>query len=260
MELNEIKTVSDIIKYIHNTDKEEIGQKFFNYLFGYIEEKGPRFKTNQKITLKPNEYYNNKTAINTCIGNYLLNYVIFNEKLYNEIGFINKRFDSDTIDEINSKIEYLLLNDIITTKDTIYYLNRLQFFGFSLTSLLTASLTDKTMFELPEVKKRKKELYEKYKNEIANNDIVTMEKIDKELLDLAKSILKDDKGYEYYKSGSKASFANNYKAMNVEKGAMQDLQNGGYKLSMSSYQEGVPKEETELFANAMVAAEYAKGM
>lgn len=260
MEINEIKTKEDIIKYVKSTDKKDIGQDLFNYLFGYIENKGPRFKVNQSITLKPGDIFNNKEPIKTCIGNYLINYLVFNENIFKHLGFINKRMDGDTLSEIDDKISYLLLNDYITTKDVIYYLDRLQFFGFSLTSLITTSLSPKVMFELPEVKKRKEELYKKYKKEIDNNDIVVMNKIEQELMDLAKSIIKDDPGYDLYKSGSKASFANNYKLMNISKGVMNDLQTGGYKVSMASYEEGVPKDQVDKFANGMVSAEYAKGI
>ena len=255
MEYN-IKETSDIL----NIKREDLCQSLFNYLFGNREDKGPRFLVTDKLTIPKGAYYGNTEPIHTCIGNYLMNFALFNENVYKIVGFINKRMDADTISDNEKKISAALLDDKISTTDVIDYIDRIQFFGFGLNSLMTASITPKVMFELPEVQKRKKELQKKYAKELAMGDVVVTDKVEKELLQLAKDIIGDDKGMELYDSGSKASFSNNYKLMNVMKGAMRDLETGGYQVSMSNYQEGIPKEETHLFANGMVASEYAKGV
>jgi len=77
--------------------------------------------------------------------------------------------------------------------------------------MLNISSTLKTMKPLAAVQKRKKELYKQYEKEIAAGDVVTMSKIENELLALAKEELKDDPGFQSYLSGN-INFANNYKS------------------------------------------------
>ena len=67
------------------------------------------------------------------------------------------------IDEYEwSATPHSLLDGKIETKYVIDYLNRIQFFGFSLDSTATSSISEKTMFEIPAVNKRKKELENQY--------------------------------------------------------------------------------------------------
>lgn len=256
MELKSIKKPEDILEF----KREELGQTVFNYLFGNRDKLGPRFYRNTELIIPKDRYYGNKEPIRTSIGNYLLNFTLYNENIYKIIGYEHRRFSADVIEGNEKKIAGALLDDKINTRDVINYLNRVQFYGFGLNSMISASLTRKVMFELPEVRKRRDELHKQYKKEIDAGDIVIVDKIEKELLALAKKVIGNDIGMELYNSGSKASFSNNYKLTNVMKGGMLDLETGKYKVSMSNYEEGVQKEETHLFANAMTISEFAKGV
>lgn len=239
--------------------RNEIGQQLFNYLFGNREKIGPRFLPTDELIIPVGKYYGNKTPIKTCMGNYLLNYVLINENIYKIVGYVNEKIDGKMIGKLDDILSKALLNDKISTVDIIDYLDRLQFFGFSLNSMISPSLTEKVMFEIPEVKAKKKELEKKYAEGLAKGDPIIADKMEKELLALAKSKIGKDPGMDLFDSGSKASFGNNYKLMNVMKGAISDM-DGGFKISTSNYAEGVPKEETHLFANAMVEGAYRKGV
>lgn len=256
VKLEEITKPEHILKL----SRDDFGQKVINYLFGNVKGIGARFKRTTELIIPINTYYGNKTPIKTSMGNYVVNLILYNENIYKIIGYINKRFSGDVIESNEKKIASALLESKLTTLDVIDYLNRVQFYGFGLNSMISVSLTKNVMFELPQVRKRKEELYKQYKKEIDEGNIFITDKIEKELLSLAKDILKDDPGMELYDSGSKASFKNNYKLTNIMKGATLDLETGKYRVSMSNYQEGVKKEENELFANAMTMSEYAKGV
>lgn len=252
----DIRKPEDILKI----KREDLNQSLFTYIFGNREKYGPRFQRNHKLVIGKDQYpYGNKEPIVTSIGNYMINYSLFNENVYNIIGYVNKRFSADVIGDIDKKLSAALLNDKISTKDIIDYLDRIQFYGFGLNSLVTPSLTELTMFALPNVMKRKDELEKQYKAELDAGDVVVADKIEKELMQLAKETIGKDKGMELYDSGSKASFSNNYKLMNIMKGALLDPETGKYKISTANYENGVPKEETHMFASSMVANEYAKG-
>ena len=178
------------------------------------------------------------------MGNYILNLYIFNENIYKIIGFINKRITGDVVEEIESELASNLLEGTLTSIDVIDYLNRIQFIGFGLNSTMSTSLTKAVMFELPAVKKRKQELLNKYK---------------KELLTLAKKEIGNDPGMELYESGSKASFNNNYKLMNIMKGAVR-TSDGNFTITADNYNTGVSKKDHSTFANAMIDGQYSKSV
>lgn len=250
-----IKTPEDVLKI----KREDIGTQLFSYLFGN-KDGGPRYTRTTGITIPAGAYYGNKEPIRCGLGNYLLNRVLINENNYKIVGFINKRISGKVMeDEIESKLANALLKDQITTRDMIDYINNAQMFGFGCNAIASISLTPKTMFVLPEVKKRKEELIKKYAKELEAGDPVVANKMETELLDLAKSLLKGDPGMDLYDSGSKASFGNNYKNMNVMKGASLNPDGKTYSISTTNYQEGIQKDETEIFANSMVDAAYAVG-
>lgn len=251
-----IKTVDDILK----VKREDISQSFCRYLFANVESLGrSRFEPTKKVIIPKGKYYNNKTPIVTSLGNYIINYFLFNEQIYNIIGFINKKINNDDIEDINSKLSDSLLDGKIETKYVIDYLNRIQFFGFSLDSTATSSISEKTMFEIPAVNKRKKELEKKYAKEIAAGDIVTTDKIQKELLDLARKEIGDDYGMEIYNAKTKPKFDNQYKVMNIMKGSIKNV-DGEFETSMCNYNDGVSKEDSHLFANAQIDAQFNKSV
>ena len=257
MDYSFIKRPEDLLKI----KPEDVTKSLYLYVFGNREKFGPRFKRNHKLVIEKDQYvYGNKERLVTCVGNYLTNISLFNENLYKVLGFVNKRLSSNVIGDINSKLETALQDDIITPKDAVYYLDRIQYYGFSLNAILSPSLTEKTMFALPEVEKRKQELAKKYSKELAAGDIVVADKMERELMDLAKSIIGDDPGMELYESGSKASFSNNYKLMNIMKGALQDPETGKFAISTSNYETGVKRDEMHMYATNAINNEYQKGV
>ena len=245
---------SDIL----NIQRKDISQSLIRYLFANTD-KGVRFKRTQLLVIPKGHYYNNSNPIKTSMGNYILNLYIFNENIYKIIGFINKRITGDVVEEIESELASNLLEGTLTSIDVIDYLNRIQFIGFGLNSTMSTSLTKAVMFELPAVKKRKQELLNKYKKELDEGNIPITEAIEKELLTLAKKEIGNDPGMELYESGSKASFNNNYKLMNIMKGAVR-TSDGNFTITADNYNTGVSKKDHSTFANAMIDGQYSKSV
>lgn len=250
---NYIKKPEDII----GIDSSDIDVKLFKYLFG-MKKDGQRFKPSDTFILKKNQYSCLKTDIKTSMGNYLINRSLFNDNVVNVIGYINKRFSGDTIEDIESQLATALLNDKITVHDLIHYMDRIQFFGFSLSSTFVASLTDKTVFLPDSVFKEKEKLIKEAGDKI--NDPLVSTAIQKKVIEKAKEVIgTNDPGMDLYESGSKASFENNFAKIFLMNGSMLDMETGEFKTSTSSYFEGVKKSEIDLYANAMVEGCYAKG-
>lgn len=254
MDLKDIKKPEDIL----TIKPTEIETKTFKYLFGMTKD-GQRFKPNTPFILKKDQYLGLTSDVKTCMGNYMINRTLFNDNVVKIVGYVNKRFNSDTIEEVESKLAKALLNDKITVPDLIYYMDRIQFFGFSLSSAFAPSLTEKTVFMPESVFKEKARLI---KENIANiNDPMVSTDIQKQIIKKAKEVIgKDDPGMDLYESGSKASFGNNFAKIFLMNGSMLDMETGDFKTSTSSYFEGVTKSEMDLYANAMVEGCYAKGV
>ena len=250
-----IKKPSDIL----SLNRDDVTKSAVKYLFGNRKE-GPRFSVRDGFILpkdnKLNSFGKDKLV---SMGNYICNLILFNDNTFKIVGFIEDRFDKKVLNKIGDKLSQAVLEDDIETKDLIDYLNALQALAFSLNAIMTTSISEKTMFPIDSVMKRKEELFKEHKEELDKGDPVVANKIEKELLSMARKEIGDDDGMDIYDSGSKASFDNNYKLLNVMKGAIPNV-NGGYYISSSNYNEGVKKEEIEHYANAMIDGQYTKSV
>ena len=249
-----IKSKEDILK----VDRKDITKSLINYLFAN-RDGGARYDTAQRITLKKGTYYGNTTDIKTCLGNYLINYYIFNENNYKRIGFLDGKINGKVVEKVQSDLAYAFQEGKLESKDIIDYIDSFQYFTYSLSALQACSPTEKSLFMLPEVEKKKKELSKKYKKEIESGDPVIGDTISKELLNVAEKELENDPGMDIFKCGGKPTFGNNYKLLNVMKGTMRTL-DGNYKISLNNYEEGVPPKDIDTFANSAIDGQYNKSV
>lgn len=239
---------------------DDFNASLFRYMFGNRGKEGPRFTPQDVFIIPKGGYYGNTEPIKTNIGRYMLNKAIIPENIYKQIGFFNEKWSSNAISGLSSTISANLLEGRITPEDVIKFLDKIQFYGFSLNAIITPSMTDKTVFLPDEFYKRKEKLISENKEAIEAGDTVVTNRIEQELLDYAKELIGDDPGMDLFNSGSKASFGNNFKLLNVMKGSIMDLSTGQYKTSTTHYMDGVKKDETHLYADSMVSGAYARGV
>jgi len=196
----------------------------------------------------------------TTIGRYIFNLFLISSIFNDYIPYVNKTLTSKGIKDIQQMIVDGILDNKITTDQFALFQNRLVWLN-NFTELFVPGMSLRLLTPLPEVEQRKKELIEKYKDEIEKgNYVVVADKIEKELLDLAKSILKDDPSWSIYALGGKPSFGNNYKNTQVMVGPMTDLVNGGFKVSVNSLSEGIPKEQYDVYSNMLIMGSYSRGV
>lgn len=255
MDTYNIKKAEDVL----DIKMEDFTASLFKYMFGNTKN-GRRFKPQDQLIIPKGKYYGNAEPIKTNIGRYMLNKAIIPEDIYKHIGFFNERWSAKSIRALNSDISEHLLDGRIDPRSFIKFLDNLQFFSFSLNAVMTSSMTENTVFLPDEFYKRKEKLIKENQEAIDNGDTVVTNKIEKELLDYAKELIGDDSGMNLFNSGSKASFDNNFKLLNVMKGSIMDLSTGQYKTSTSHYMDGVKKEETHLYADSMVSGAFARGV
>ena len=111
------------------------------------------------------------------------------------------------------------------------------------------------------IQKKKDELFKKYKEELddPSKNMIAADKIEKELLDYAKSELKNDVSMDMYASKAKGSFSNNFKNIFVMKGAIKDPDpTKGYTVVKSNYMDGISREDYSPMARSLAAGPYSR--
>lgn len=214
-----------------------------------------RFNPNDRLTLRPGEYYN-KGQVTTTVGRLIFNKVVFDEDFLPHIGYVDETLDEDGIGDLEVELSKLVLNGTIETTEYFKYIDRVNWLGYGINNFLATSLTADFYILPKSVEKKKKELVEKYSEELANNDLSTIGHIEDELLDLAKKELDGHQSMEIFASGARGSFGNNYKNSVLMRGAMSDPVDRSVDISTHSLSGGIPKEEYSTYANLMVNASY----
>ena len=123
-------------------------------------------------------------------------------------------------------------------------------------SVITTSFTRSSIIVPDSVKKLKKDLLKKYKKELQNHDNRASEKIENALVAKVKEELKDDVGMDLYVSGARGSIGNNYKNINLIRGAVKNSMTGEFDIIGNSFWDGLKKEDIPAHANTIVQGAY----
>jgi len=202
--------------------------------------------------------------IETTAGRYLANLFLFAPKsIRSNIDYKNVPLNSDNLFAIDKEISVALREGLVNVDDYMDYINRQQWFGYSLAIQLNPSLDMKIIEVNPKVAKRKKELLELHKKAIDKNNVSTIVEIEKELLDVAKVDLRENNstGMIIYDSGS-GKFGNNYKNTTVMRGAIpvSDSNFSKFNISTSNLCEGIEPEEMDRYADILVMAAFSSAV
>lgn len=197
------------------------------------------------------------STMETTVGSFLLNkYLIDGPGLSDHINYINKEMNGKDIDKLGDKIAELFSSDIISYDTVNKYLTIRDAFLSMVYQAILPSLSYNIMKVQPQIEKRADELLKQYSNEIAAGDLVTMNKIQDELVNYARDILQDDESMILYQSGSKPFFENNYKVLSIMRGPIKNELTGKYEFVTSNLMNGITKEDIPSSANTILASEY----
>lgn len=168
------------------------------------------------------------------------------------IGFVNEPIT----DGKNKKIEKLIANalkeDNISIDNMYKYVDTRDWLGLQLHAVICTSFSPRSLMKPKEVDDLHKELLKKYKKELDNNDEKVSEIIEKELIAKTKEVLKGDVGMDLYLSGARGSIENNYKNINLTRGAVKNLQTGGYDVIKGSLMDGLNKQDIASHSNSIL--------
>ena len=264
-EIRKSKEITDqnTINYFLSITEKDITNTFIMENFG--EFNGViKYNPYDIITIPPNSYGSdnkkNKNSFKTTIGLWIFNKYFIEPDFFDLFGYINEPITKKKFGKINQTLSYALLEDKIELESLKRFIMKGQFF-MPFVSILSPNHTLKMLTITKDIDKKKKELVNKYKKEIDAGDEVIAAKIEKELLDYSKELLKDDPSLDMYDSGARGSYGNNFKNMFVMKGAIRNpdpLAKKKYTIATSNYMDGISKEEYTVFANSLAEGPYAR--
>ena len=220
----------------------------------------PKFNCQDKIIVPANKNPFKK-ELNTTIGRYVFNMIlIVRSGLIKAIPYINDVVTDKYYNKIESMVSEALLNDKIDTDIMTKWIDLRDWLGFQLHGVITTSFSPAIIRTPKEVEKLKNELMKKYSKEIVAGDTRVSEMMENQLLKKSKEILKDDYGMDLYDSGARGSFGNNYKNINLMRGAIMNPATKKYDIVTSSLMDGMEKREIPASSNNIVSGAYPKAV
>lgn len=254
----------DIDFFLNLSQKDLESLSLMMNTFGIMNGKEPRFNTYDIITIPPNSYgpgnKRNKNEFTTTVGRWWFNKTFIEQDLFDLFHYINTPITDDTLGDMNKTISYAILEDKITVPVLKRYLMRQQKFQ-PYSNILCSGFTTNMLTMSSKIQKKKDELFKKYKEELddPSKNMIAADKIEKELLDYAKSELKNDVSMDMYASKAKGSFSNNFKNIFVMKGAIKDPDpTKGYTVVKSNYMDGISREDYSPMARSLAAGPYSR--
>ena len=220
----------------------------------------PNFKPTARIGLTPDQYPYVKETTETTLGQLIMNrYLLEQWGIIQHLGYYNKPIDSKGLGNLNTEVNNLVLEGKITTDDLVNFIDARDRLGLWCAPFLAVSITASLLLPMENVNKRKAELFKQRAADLASDNPVTQimanNDIEKELMDLVRENLKSDSGYDLYRSGD-GNLDNNYKTINVMRGAVFDNAKKRYHVVDSSLMEGIKPRDITPFANSVVAAAF----
>lgn len=257
-----ITNASDV-KFILNIKEEDVTTSLINDLFGEFSS-GQRFQPYDTITIPADSYgpagKRNKNSFTTTIGLWVFNKYFIEPHLFDLFKYVNTTIDKKMFGKINNKISEAVLEDRLPLEYMQDFMMKTQK-CMPYISILAPNYTDKMLECTVAIGKKKQELLEKYKDELAAGDAVTADKVEKELLDFAVQYMGDDPSMDMFISGARGNIGNNFKNMFVMKGVIKDPDPNAkqkYHVAESNYIDGIKPEEYSLFANSLAAGPYSR--
>lgn len=237
-----------------------------SYIFELFGEFNGKSKCNpfDTITIPTGKYGSEKKKntkpFTTTVGIWIFNKYMVELELFHILGYINKTINKKLFKKINSDLSYALIEDDITVNELDNFLEKTQII-MNWTSVLSYNYSEELLTCTDKINKRKAQLAKQYDKELKAGDIIVAETIEKELLDYALELLKDDPAMDGFRSGAMGDIGNNFKNMYVMKGAVRDadpLAKKTYEIALSNYMDGISKEEYALYAKSLSAGPYSR--
>lgn len=249
-----------------DVDVNSINKTFVEEMFAAHHDKATNtfkqanYNTTDKITLTNKEYKWVNGKVETTLGKLLFNrYVLERTNIIEHMGYWNLPINKKNLDKLTVVVNNMVIADVITTKDMGNFIDARDRLGFWCAAFLSVAISPSLIRPMDNVDKRKAELFKQYSDDINSNNpvkqIMAVNAIEKELMGMVRENLKGDYGYDLYASGD-GNLDNNYKTINVMRGAVFNEISKKYDVVDSSLMGGINKHNIPAFANSVVAGAY----
>ena len=218
-----------------------------------------KLRPQDKIKVRKNRFMDNEKEFETTVGKLIYNKLVVEKlNLKDILGYVDWQITDSGNHKIEGILSNALLNDKIDTKTYFKYIDIRDWLGEQMHFVLTPSFTMGILKTPKKIKDLKEKLIKENREALDAGDAIIAGRIEKELLNAAKEELKDDPGMDLYNSEARGSFSNNYKNINLLKGAVFNSNTGKYDFVESSYMDGIKKEDIHIYANAVIQGAYPR--
>lgn len=249
------------VKEILSLKREDItSQKLKDFFAIFKGKDSSRFETNDTFMLLKGDLYN-KENIKTTVGRYIFNMFALPDVYLQKYGYFNEILTGKTLSKIQKQLADMVLEDEASPLDYHHYLDYGEFLGMNTGYYLLPSMNYDINTPIPSVIKRRDELFKQYEKEINIGDPNAVDKIENELLSLAKNELIKSKNPSYdFFAAKEFKFENNYKKSAIMGGAFMHPSTGKIVISRANYADGINLEDYPIFTNLTTAGAYARGV
>jgi len=251
---------------ILSANVNDINKAFIEDMFASYHDKESNqymqanFVPTEVIKLTKQEYQWVDKEVVTTTGMLVFNrYILERTNIIEHLGYWNNPIDKKGLNGLTAEVNNLAILNKITMEQLGQFIDSRDRLGFWCASFLSVALTPSLLRPMTDVEKRKAELFKQYENEIRSNNPViqtmTVNKIEKELMGMVRNNLKNDSGYDLYRSGD-GNLDNNYKTINVMRGSVFNNTTKKYDVVESSLMGGVKKKDITAFSNSVLEGAY----
>lgn len=246
---------------------EELNKAFIEDMFASYHDretntfKYANFDCNAHIMLTKEEYPHVVAPTETTLGMLLFNrYVLERTGVIHVIKYWNIPLGKKGIAKLNSTLAELVIADQITTSDQGAVIDARDRLAAWVCCFLGTAVSGSLLRPMHDVNKRKAELFKQYANDINSNDpvkqIMTTNNIEHELIGMVQKNLKDAGEVNDLFNSGVYNLDNNYKTVNVMRGAVFNDITQKYDVVENSLMDGINKQDITAFANSVVAGAY----
>ena len=250
-----------------STPINEINKTFIEDMFAAYHDKETNtfhqsnFTCTDHITLTPEEYPYVVGPTETSLGLLLFNrYVLEKTNIIKVTGYWNNPITKKGQSALDRLVASLVISDQITTLDQANYIDSRDRLGAWCSCFLGSAVSSSLLNPMHDVNKRKHELFQQYKNELTSNDtvkqIVYTNKIEAELVKMVQKNLKAAGEVNDLFNSGVYDLPNNYKTINVMRGAVFNDITQKYDVVENSLMDGIDYKDIPAFANSVVAGAY----
>lgn len=190
----------------------------------------------------------------TDVGKFILNQIILVYPFGDKIPYINGTINPSKVDDI---VAGLILKGEIGRKEYNTYMNYGTWFGMD-GSIATPSWSEKSITTDPKAIQRKRELLEKYKDQLDKPEVLTQ--IEDEIQAIDREYLKGDVSEPFFFSSKKNMEQRKKQFLTI--GVMEEFgkEKGKYYNVVNSLEEGWTKDTLDIGANEVRKGSYSRGI